>query len=138
MGQVVYSADCRATRLEASILDMIQTTLTNVLTSLSATIDALVSRVAVCEPDQRATVEVMALMAAIAALRRDVGQLKSVDMSMSFMTVEIIDVLVEPYMPLPTIGDDVRVEEATDLEFEAETYEEMLRVSEEVSYDGLT
>ncbi|XP_049378045.1 uncharacterized protein LOC125842772 [Solanum stenotomum] len=138
MGQLVYSANRCATRLEASIQDMIQTTLTNVLTSLSSTIDALVSRVVVCECSQEATEEVMALTAAIAALRRDMDQLKSIDMSMIFMTVEILDVPVEPYMSLPTIRDDVRVEEATDLESEAETNEEILRVFEEVSYEGLT
>uniref|UniRef100_M1E1E0 Polyprotein protein n=1 Tax=Solanum tuberosum TaxID=4113 RepID=M1E1E0_SOLTU len=59
-------------------------------------------------------------------------------MSMIFGTVEFPNVPVEPDMPLATIGDDVRVEEAFSPEFEEETDEEMFEVVKEASYEGLT
>ncbi|KAG5599439.1 hypothetical protein H5410_030809 [Solanum commersonii] len=64
IGQVAHSADRQAARLEASISGMIQTALANCMTTLSATIDALVVRIG----------------------------LKSIDMSMIFGMVEIPDV----------------------------------------------
>ncbi|KAG5599683.1 hypothetical protein H5410_031053 [Solanum commersonii] len=69
---LAHYADRPAARLEASILGMIQTTLTDVVTPLSATIDPLTTRISVCEHSQGATEEVTALKAAIVALRRGV------------------------------------------------------------------
>uniref|UniRef100_M1D8Q5 Gag-pol polyprotein n=1 Tax=Solanum tuberosum TaxID=4113 RepID=M1D8Q5_SOLTU len=138
MGQLAHSVDRRATRLKASIPHMIQTALTDVVTPLSATIDSLVDGIVMCERSHGAIEEVMALKAAIVALRRDVDQLKSIDMSMIFGTVDIPDVPVKPDMPPTTTEYDVRVEEAADPKSKAEMDEEMLGVVEDVSYEGLT
>ncbi|KAG5631382.1 hypothetical protein H5410_003099 [Solanum commersonii] len=118
IGKLAHSADCRTTKLEALIPSMIQTALADAVTPLSATIDTLASRIMVCECSQGDTKEVMALKAAIAALCNDVDQLKSTDMSMIFGTVDILDV---QNMPPATTGDEVRVEDAVDPEFEIET-----------------
>ncbi|KAL3352212.1 hypothetical protein AABB24_020331 [Solanum stoloniferum] len=69
--QLAHSADRRAARLEASISSMIQTTLADAGTPLSAAIDDLATRIAVCERGQGATEEVIALKAAIVVLRSD-------------------------------------------------------------------
>ncbi|KAG5595751.1 hypothetical protein H5410_036983 [Solanum commersonii] len=61
-------------------------------------------------------------------------QLKSTDMSMIFGMMEIPDA---PDMPSTTSGDEIRVEEAVDLEFEIETDDDMLEVVEEASYEDL-
>jgi len=52
MGQLAYSAHKHASRLEATIPGMIERALTDVVTPLSLTIDALTARIAVCEHDQ--------------------------------------------------------------------------------------
>ncbi|XP_049378081.1 uncharacterized protein LOC125842820 [Solanum stenotomum] len=138
MGQLAYSTECRAARLVASISGMIQTSLSDAVTPLSVTIDSLAARITVYERGQGVTDEVTTLKAAIAALRRDVDQLKFTDMSMIFGMVEIPDVPVEPDMPATTTKDDVRVEEAADPESEVETDNEMIGVDDEASYEGLT
>uniref|UniRef100_M1DE85 Polyprotein protein n=1 Tax=Solanum tuberosum TaxID=4113 RepID=M1DE85_SOLTU len=45
MGQLSLSADCRVASLEASVLGMIRIALTDVMTPLSTTIDALAARI---------------------------------------------------------------------------------------------
>jgi len=89
MGKLAHCTDRRASRIEPTVPGMIERSLTNVMTPLSVFIDALATRIAVCEKGQGATNEVMALKAAIAELRNDVDQLKSTDMSMIFGTVKI-------------------------------------------------
>ncbi|KAG5599288.1 hypothetical protein H5410_030658 [Solanum commersonii] len=71
----------------------------------------------------------------IAAPRRDTDQLKSTNLSMSFRLMGILDV---PEMPPATTKDDVWVEEAVNPESKVEKDEEMLEVTEEASYEGLT
>ena len=69
MGQMALSADRRAVCLEATVPDMIQMALTDVVTPLNTTIEALVARIAVCEYKQGSTSEIRFLKAAIAELR---------------------------------------------------------------------
>lgn len=76
-----------------------------------------------CEHGQGATEEVTNVKAIIVAFMSDVEQMKSTNMSMIFCMVEIPDVAVEPEMPQTTTKDDVRVEDVTDPESEAETDE---------------
>lgn len=85
---------------------LIQTTLTNGVTPLSATIEVIASRIVVCESGQGDNKEVMTLKAAIAALRRGVDQLKSIDMSIVFEKMEIPNVPVDLDMP-PTAIENV-------------------------------
>uniref|UniRef100_M1DVN7 Polyprotein protein n=1 Tax=Solanum tuberosum TaxID=4113 RepID=M1DVN7_SOLTU len=96
MGQVAHFVDRRTSRLEATIPGMIERALTDVVTPLSLTIDALTARIA----------------------------LKSTDISMVFGSVEIPDIPVDPDVPLATTGDEVQTEEVAAAKSEAETDEE--------------
>uniref|UniRef100_M1DRJ6 Polyprotein protein n=1 Tax=Solanum tuberosum TaxID=4113 RepID=M1DRJ6_SOLTU len=92
MGQLAHSTDRRDARLEASSSGMIQNALADVVTPLSASIDALVVRIVV--------------------FHRHIHDM--------------------PAMPTDTTEYEVRVEETTDPDSEAETKEEMLEVADEV------
>lgn len=56
-------------------------------------------------------------------------------MSMIIRTMKITNV---QDMPLSTTGDEVRGEDATDLEFGVEMDEKIVELATEVSYEGLT
>lgn len=72
---------------------MIQISLVDVVKPLRTTINALANNTEVCEHNQRATIEIMALKDSIVKLRKDVNYLKSTNISIFFGIVEI------PYVP---------------------------------------
>ncbi|KAG5585327.1 hypothetical protein H5410_045761 [Solanum commersonii] len=121
--KLVHSADRRASRIEATIPSMIKRGLVAAVTPLSADIDALATRLEVCEKGQGDTEEVTTLKATIAALRRDKDQLNSTDMSMIFGTVEI---------------PDIRTEKVAAAKSKDETDKELLVANEDGSYKGFT
>ncbi|KAG5599054.1 hypothetical protein H5410_030424 [Solanum commersonii] len=54
------------------------------------------------------------------------------------MSFEMVEIPHVPDIPPTTTGDEVRVDEAADIESEVETDDEIMGVAEEVSYEGLT
>ncbi|KAK4709910.1 hypothetical protein R3W88_004423 [Solanum pinnatisectum] len=104
-------------------------------------LDTLTVTMKECEKGQGATDVVTALKADIVGLRKDMDKLKSIDLSMLFSTVEILDVpstdiSVCSEMPLTTTGDETRANDVV-VESEAETDEEQLDVHEETVYDDM-
>lgn len=95
------------------------------MTSLSATIDVIDSRIIVFERIKRATKKVTTLKVTIDALKSDVYRLKCFDMSMIFGTVDFPNVHVDPDISPATTGYDVQVEKTIDPECEVEPYEYM-------------
>lgn len=92
MQQLSLSTDRQVPSLEASIPGMIRTTLADIVTPLSTTVDALADNIKVCEYNQLYKEEVMALEVVIAELRKDMDYLKSTYISMVIGVVETLDV----------------------------------------------
>uniref|UniRef100_M1DK12 Polyprotein protein n=1 Tax=Solanum tuberosum TaxID=4113 RepID=M1DK12_SOLTU len=122
MGQMALSTDRQATCLEAVIPSIIQTALTDVVTPLNTTIEALAARIAVCEHKQGSTSEIRFLKVVIFELQEVVNYLKATDVSMVFGIVEIPAM---PESPQTTNGYGDRAEQTEDSGAEAETDEEM-------------
>uniref|UniRef100_M1DGY8 Putative plant transposon protein domain-containing protein n=1 Tax=Solanum tuberosum TaxID=4113 RepID=M1DGY8_SOLTU len=131
MGQLPLSADRGDANLESSVQNMIRIALTDAVTPLSTTIDALAARIAVCEHNQGAIEEVTNLKAAIDKLRNDIDHMKSTEVSMVFGTVETPDM---PEVPLFTTGRGDGREHIAYPEPKAETDEEMF---EKVTADDI-
>lgn len=134
MQQLSLSTDRQVPSLEASIPGMIRTTLADIVTPLSTTVDALADNIKVCEYNQLYKEEVMALEVVIAELRKDMDYLKSTYISMVIGVVETLDV---PEMCQTTTRHENRLEKATEIELYEETNDEMFEEKEETA-DGET
>uniref|UniRef100_M1DM34 Polyprotein protein n=1 Tax=Solanum tuberosum TaxID=4113 RepID=M1DM34_SOLTU len=135
MGQLALSVDRRTASLEASVQSMIQISLSDVVTPMSTTINAIVARIAVCEHNQRSTKEVTALKAAIVELRKHVDHLKAIDVSMVFGIMEIPDM---PEMPETINGHGGRAKQIADHDSKAKTDEDIHEETEGVADEDLT
>ncbi|KAG5609763.1 hypothetical protein H5410_021044 [Solanum commersonii] len=133
MGNLAYSVDVRATRLERSILRMIESAILATLTPLRASVDDLATRVIVCESRHREASEVTTLQVEVAYLRKDVDYLKSTDFTSLLKDVDDEDA---PEIPPTTTGDVHRDETALN-ESNAETDEEQIQMQEKSIYRGL-
>ncbi|KAG5630622.1 hypothetical protein H5410_002339 [Solanum commersonii] len=141
MGHLAQSDDMRVLQLEAAIPGMIKRDIVAALTPFLASIDALAAIVEVCERGRGVDTEVTTLKANLARLCKDVDQLKSIDHSMLFCTVDIPDVTNSDIpscsdVPPDTTGDEVRADDIGAAS-EAEMNEEQLADREEVAYEDM-
>ena len=93
MGRLAQPTDARATRLERYVLGMINIIIYDVVTPLHDYIDTLTMRVTSCDTRQVASSKVMTLKVEVPYLRKDVGYLKSVDISILIGRVEDLGAL---------------------------------------------
>ena len=87
IGNLTHSTYVLASRIEATVPSIIGKSLTATLKNLRDSIDALTTRIKVCERVHRDTHGVRVLNVTIEELRKDVDLLKSTDMSMILGTV---------------------------------------------------
>uniref|UniRef100_M1DY64 Polyprotein protein n=1 Tax=Solanum tuberosum TaxID=4113 RepID=M1DY64_SOLTU len=136
MGHLAHLDDVRETRLEKFVPLMIESTILAELTLFRASVDNLATRVITCESRQEETSVVAALKTAVADLRKDVNYIKSNDFT---SLLEVAEDRVNPktsVIPWVTTGD-VRKDEATIDELDAETDEEHIGIQEESIYGDL-
>lgn len=128
IGNLTHTTYVLASRIEAAVPSIIEKALTAALKNLRDSIDALTTRIKVCERFHRDTHGVRALKVTIEEFRKDVDLLKSTDMSMILGTVQIrgdLDIYIPAYfdMPLDTTRDKIIAYNMV-VESEAETNEE--------------
>uniref|UniRef100_M1DKW1 Late blight resistance protein n=1 Tax=Solanum tuberosum TaxID=4113 RepID=M1DKW1_SOLTU len=105
IGRLAYSADVRATRLERSVLEMINSAILIALTPVRNTVDELTARVTACESRQGETPEVLALKVEIGELKKDIAYLKATNFTTLMRVADDTDISKTYGIPPTTIGD---------------------------------